>query len=296
MNTRQLQYAITLAKVRNFSQVADMLNISQPALSKQIINLEGELGLKIFDRSTTPLSLTAAGEHFIQQAEELCYREEQLLRSMEQFRSGEAGRLTIGISPFRCMYMIPHIIKKVRDRFPGVQIVLHETGSDTLRKEAAEGKYDLAIVNLPVDDTVLEVTPLEADTLVLAVPKALCSGLPAGGEVDFSLCRDLPFVVVGQNQEMRRLFDQLCAGADFHPRVAAEVVGLSTAWALAHAGVGAAVLPLQFVSSASFDENLILFTLKGNHFTRQPVIVRRKGQYLSQYAAYAIELLTGLTK
>ena len=296
MNTRQLQYAITLAKVRNFSQVADMLNISQPALSKQIINLEGELGLKIFDRSTTPLSLTAAGEHFIQQAEELCYREEQLLRSMEQFRSGEAGRLTIGISPFRCMYMIPHIIKKVRDRFPGVQIVLHETGSDTLRKEAAEGKYDLAIVNLPVDDTVLEVTPLEADTLVLAVPKALCSGLPAGGEVDFSQCRDLPFVVVGQNQEMRRLFDQLCAGADFHPRVAAEVVGLSTAWALAHAGVGAAVLPLQFVSSASFDENLILFTLKGNHFTRQPVIVRRKGQYLSQYAAYAIELLTGLTK
>ena len=273
-----------------------MLNISQPALSKQIINLEGELGLKIFDRSTTPLSLTAAGEHFIQQAEELCYREEQLLRSMEQFRSGEAGRLTIGISPFRCMYMIPHIIKKVRDRFPGVQIVLHETGSDTLRKEAAEGKYDLAIVNLPVDDTVLEVTPLEADTLVLAVPKALCGGLPAGGEVDFSLCRDLPFVVVGQNQEMRRLFDQLCAGADFHPRVAAEVVGLSTAWALAHAGVGAAVLPLQFVSSASFDENLILFTLKGNHFTRQPVIVRRKGQYLSQYAAYAMELLTGITK
>ena len=296
MNTRQLQYAITLAKVRNFSQVADMLNISQPALSKQIINLEGELGLKIFDRSTTPLSLTAAGEHFIRQAEELCYREEQLLRSMEQFRSGEAGRLTIGISPFRCMYMIPHIIKKVRDRFPGVQIVLHETGSDTLRKEAAEGKYDLAIVNLPVDDTVLEVTPLEADTLVLAVPKALCGGLPAGGEVDFSQCRDLPFVVVGQNQEMRRLFDQLCAGADFHPHVAAEVVGLSTAWALAHAGVGAAVLPLQFVSSASFDENLILFTLKGNHFTRQPVIVRRKGQYLSQYAAYAIELLTGLTK
>ena len=184
----------------------------------------------------------------------------------------------------------------VSRKFPGVQIVLHETGSDTLRKEAAEGKYDLAIVNLPVDDTVLEVTPLEADTLVLAVPKALCGGLPAGGEVDFSLCRDLPFVVVGQNQEMRRLFDHLCAGADFHPHVAAEVVGLSTAWALAHAGVGAAVLPLQFVSSASFDENLILFTLKGNHFTRQPVIVRRKGQYLSQYAAYAIELLTGLTK
>jgi len=296
MNTRQLQYAITLAKVRNFSQVADMLNISQPALSKQIINLEGELGLKIFDRSTTPLSLTAAGEHFIRQAEELCYREEQLLRSMEQFRSGKAGRLTIGISPFRCMYMIPRIIKSVRDRFPGVQVVLHETGSDTLRKEAAEGKYDFAIVNLPVDDSALEVTPLEADTLVLAVPNGLRGDLPEGGEVDFARCRDLPFVAVGQGQELRQLFDRLCANAEFHPNIAAEVVGLSSAWALAHAGVGAAVLPLQFVSSAAFDENLTLYTLRGSSFTRQPVIVRRKGQYLSEYAAYAIGLLTAANK
>ena len=292
MNTRQLQYAITLAKVRNFSQVADMLNISQPALSKQIINLEGELGLKIFDRSTTPLTLTAAGEHFIRQAEELCYREEQLLRSMDQFRSGEAGRLTIGISPFRCMYMIPHIIKQVRDKFPGVQVVLHETGSDTLRAEAAEGKYDFAIVNLPVDDTVLEITPLEADTLVLAVPNALRRELPEGSEVELSQCRDLPYVVVGQNQELRQLFDHLCAAAQFHPNIAAEVVGLSSAWALAQAGVGAAVLPLQFVSGASFHKDLTLFTIRDSHSVRQPVIVRRKGQYLSPYAAYAIELLT----
>ena len=66
MNSRQLQYAIALSEIRNFSQVAEKLNISQPALSKQILSLENELGVKLFDRATTPLLVTPAGQQFIQ--------------------------------------------------------------------------------------------------------------------------------------------------------------------------------------------------------------------------------------
>lgn len=294
MNSRQLQYAIELAKVRNFSQLAEKLNITQPSLSKQILSLENDLGVKLFDRTTTPLELTPAGEFFIYKAKELLYKEEQLFHTMEKFKNGEEGQLVIGISPFRCTYIIPDIVKKVRDRFPGVRVVLHEAGSDTLRKEAEEGKFDFAIVNLPVDDSVLEVTPIEGETLVLAVPKELCSliGNSDEKELDFQNCSSLPFVVVGQNQEMRQLFDKLCAGAGFKPNIVSEVVGLNTAWALAHAGVGATLLPLQFVSYANFDNNLNLYKLKGNVSHRQPVIIRRKGQYLSDYAKYAIDILT----
>ncbi len=293
MNTKQIQYALALSETLSFSQVAEQLGISQPALSKQIQHLEKELGVKLFDRSFNPVVLTPAGEYFIRNARELVYKEEQLHKALARFQSGERGRLVIGISPFRCMYLIPRIVKKVRDRFPGVQVVLHEIGSDVLRKEAAEGKYDFAVVNLPVDESVLEATPIEPDTLVLAVPNALCATLPAeNGMVDFAACRDLPFVVVGQNQEMRQLFDKLCASADFHPNIVAEVVGLISAWALTHAGVGATVLPLQFVSGTSFDENITLYTLKNIDFTRQPMVVRRKGQFLSEYARYAIDLLT----
>jgi len=68
MNSRQLQYAIKLSEVRNFSQVAEQLNISQPALSKQILSLEQELGVKLFDRNTSPLTLTPAGDIFIEEA------------------------------------------------------------------------------------------------------------------------------------------------------------------------------------------------------------------------------------
>ena len=77
LNTRQLEYALRLARVRNFSQVAEELKITQPALSKQILQLESELGVKLFDRNTNPLTLTPAGEHFVQEAQELLYREEK---------------------------------------------------------------------------------------------------------------------------------------------------------------------------------------------------------------------------
>lgn len=293
MNTRQLQYAITLAKVRNFSQVAEMLHISQPALSKQIINLEGELGLKIFDRGTTPLTLTAAGEYFIREAEALCYREEQLLRSMEQFRTGEAGRLTIGITPFRSSYLIPKVVKKIRDQYPGVQVKLHEAGSAQLRADAQEGKFDFAVVNLPVDEAALDVMPLESDRLVLVVPGEYQHLLRfAGDGLDFRSCRDLPFVVVGHTQEMRQLFDQLCSLAGISANVAAEAVNLTTVWAMTCAGVGAAILPMQFVKSMPRQENTAVVELKDAVYYRQPAVITKRGQYLSDAARYAIEILS----
>ena len=293
MNSRQLQYAILLSEIRNFSQVADNLGISQPSLSKQILALEAELGIKLFDRNHSPMTVTPAGEYFIQEAKELLYKEDQLYKGLDRFKSGENGRLVIGVSPFRALYLMPAIVRQVKARFPGVRVVLHEAAAAQLRKDAVEGKYDFAVLNLPVDESVLDVTPIEPDTLVLAVPASLLHLLPEISDttLDFAQAKDLPFVVLGQSQELRQLFDKLCASADFHPHIAAEVVGVTTAWAMAHAGVGAALLPLQFLSSQHFDSNLHLFTLRSISYTRQPAIVTRRGQYISEYARYAMELL-----
>lgn len=295
MNSRQLQYAIALADVRSFSQVAEKLNITQPALSKQILALEKELNVKLFDRSTTPLTVTPAGEFFIRKAQELLYKEDQLLRSMEDFQSGEAGQLVIGITPFRSSYMIAEVMKKVRDKFPKTQIRLREIGSNILRKEIAEGKYDFAVVNLPVNDALLEVQPLEADKLVVAVPEQMTSLLgnkAATSALTFGDCKNLPFVVVGKTQEMRRLFDSLCASEDIDPEIAAEVVGLNTAWAASFAGVGATLLPKQFVKKQAVGIGLRFYDIKNAIYTRQPAVVTRRGQYLSPAAKYAMELLT----
>ncbi len=292
MNTRHLQYAVLLAKELSFSAAAEKLGISQPALSKQILNLEAELGIKLFERTTASIALTPAGAHFIREVKDILYKENELLRSMEKFKSGEAGELSIGITPFRSSYLVADVINKVRLRFPQTTVKLHEVGSEVLRKEAAEGKYDFAIVNLPVDDAVFNITPLEADKLALVIPKAMEALVSETGDIirDFKSCKDLPFVVVGQTQEMRSLFDKLCVSASFSPVIAAEVVGLTTAKALAFAGVGAAVLPLQFVSADNCD-GVIVKEIKSVSYSRVPVIVTRKGQYISTVAEYAIKLL-----
>lgn len=294
MNSRQLQYAIMLSQTRNFSQVAERLNISQPALSKQILSLENELGIKLFDRTTTPLTITPAGQHFIQGATDLVYKEDQLLRSMERFKSGEAGQLVIGVTPFRSSYLIPGVVKELRAAFPHIQVKLQEAGSDILRKEAAEGKFDFAVVNLPVDESVLDIIPLESDRLVLVIPQQYQRLLPLTDdcrEIDFPACKDLPFVVVQKTQEMRRLFDKLCTANDFYPNIAAEVVSLTTAWSMACAGVAATILPLQFVSHNTLNSNVSIVNLKDAVYTRQPAIVTKRGQYLSDAAKYAIALL-----
>lgn len=295
LNFRQLQYAVMLSETGSFSQLAEKLNITQPALSKHILSLEKELGIQLFNRSIAKITPTAAGEFFLREAKEILYKEDQLIRSMEQFKSGDKGQLVIGITPFRSSYLIPKIVKKLQIEFPGIQVKLIEEGTELLRKDAADGKFDFAIVNLPVDETMLDVTFIEPDRLVLVVPNEIINNysvLKGKTEIDFKDCKDLPFVVVGQGQEMRILFDKLCISNNIKPEIAAEVVGLTTAWEMASSGVAATLLPLQFVNSDSSKREISVIKLKNDVYLRQPAVVVKKGQYLSKYAKYAIELLT----
>ena len=297
MNARQLQYVITLAEVCNFSQAAEKLKISQPALSKQIIALENELGIKLFDRGTTPLYLTPAGEFFVEKAKRLLFEEENLLKTMDRYKNGESGTLTIGIAPFRSLYVMPQIVSKVKEKFPDIKIVLKEHGLAHLQKGLSEGRYDFAIMNLPVDETDFEVIPLEADSIVLAVPNRLLQLIETekisekSGLVDLADCKRLPFVVVGQSQEMRKLFEKLCAKSEIEPNIFVEVTGVTTAREMVREGIAATLLPKQFLQKEAKSADITLFDLKQTEYSRQPAIVLRRGQFVSKYAEFAMELL-----
>ncbi len=297
MNRRQLEYAVRLTEVRSFSKLSEEIGISQPALSKQIGVLEQELGVKLFDRSTSPLTVTPAGAHFAEKAARLVFECDQLRHTMGRFQSGEAGRLTIGVSPFRCQYLMPRIIKALRETFPHVEVVLHEDDSAALRRDVADGKFDFAILNLPVDDSVLEVVPMESETVMLAVPNAMAEHIPSKPcgvyrEVAFADCAHLPFITVGAGQEMRQTFDKICAASDERPTITVQVKSLSAALDMVSAGVGATVLPLPFLQEVLAEKAVTLFTIRDCAYTRNPAVVTRRGQYVSEYARYAIQLLT----
>lgn len=297
MNSRQLQYAVLLAKARSFSHVAEDLGISQPALSKQIIALEEELGVKLFER-TTPLTLTAAGEHFAARAEHLLFEEEQLLKTMERYRTGESGKLVIGISPSRSIYLMPDFVRAMKKQFPRLQIILREGSTALLHKGICDGLYDFAILNLPVDEMQLDVRPMKQDSLVLAVPQALLPLIPEAPQapdapLDLAACEALPFVTLSPGQELRGQFDKLCAQARLEPDIQLEAGSVIATWAMVREGFGAAVLPLQFIQH-SMDDSVRIFPLRQIAATRQPAVVLKRGQYISPYTEHAIGLLQSM--
>ena len=100
-------------------------------------------------------------------------------------------------------------------------------------------------------------------------------------------------MVVSPGQEMRMLFDKLCVQAGIEPDIVAEVVGLTTAWTMVRNGVAATLLPQQFVSKS--EAGVRLFEISDPVDLRQPAIVIKRGQYLSDYARFAIQQLTGKT-
>lgn len=297
MNSRQLQYAIVLSESLNISNAADKLNITQPALSKQILSLEKELGVVLFNREISPLKLTPAGECFIREAKEILFREENLKHSMEDFKSGEKGRITIGISPFRAAYFLSDIIEVLQEKFNGLQVVLRETDSTQLQKEAIEGLVDFAIINLPVDTALLDIIPLEPEPLVLVVPQKyainLKENVKSKGLTSISLsdCEGIPFIALSRVQELRKLFDKLCITSRFTPNITTEVVGITTAWNLALAGIGATILPYNLIISKGANDKVAVFKIKNSASTRKPAIVMSKNQYISKYAKEAIELI-----
>lgn len=301
MNSRQLQYVLLLSKELNFSQVAEQLNITQPALSKQIMALEKELDVKLFDRSTIPLTLTPAGERFVADAKELIFREEQLKRSMEDFKNEKKGRLEIGVSPFRCLHFMPAIIEKLREQFPDLQIVLHETNSNQLHKLAIDGVLDFVIMNLPVDEALLDIIPLKPERLVLAVPENLKHLVPEVTQkgdilpfINLGNCEKLPFITVSPQQELRQLFDKLCMTMGLRAEITTEVIGITSAWAMAKAGVGATILPFQFIEDNPIKDNLNYYLIDNESTLRHPAVITRKGQHISKYANAAIEILKNI--
>lgn len=296
MNSRQLKYAIELSRSLNFSLVSEQLGISQPALSKQILALENELGVKLFDRSSNPLKLTAAGEFFIARAKQLLLDEDMLIDSMAQYKSGNRGQIVIGSTPFRSQYLLAKAAREFIDFYPNVKIILKEQDSSQLRQDTIDGKYDFAIVNLPVDKSVLDVIPLEADTLVLVIQQELANkylspNIRNASVIKLSDCKNIPFVTLGKEQELRQLFDKQCAFENYTPNISMEVKGISTAYEMCVAGIGATLLPKQFMEYKGTNNGTYSFLLEHPLYTRCPAIVRRKGQYVSEYAKTFIDLL-----
>lgn len=168
---RQLRAFAAVATELNFGRAAERLRLSQPALSQTIKQLEATLELRLFDRDTRHVGLTAAGVLLLQDVIELLDRYEALISRSRDIAKGRRGTLKVGYLIGAAVDLVPSIIRAFGEQFPDVTLLLKEY--DFSSPEAGiRGEVDVSILRPPIESTAVELTTLLEEPCVACVPES----------------------------------------------------------------------------------------------------------------------------
>ena len=171
MNLRDLKYLVALADHRHFGKAAEASHVSQPTLSTQIRKLEEELGVTLIERAPRKVMLTPAGRDAAERARRIVAEVEQMKESARRSQDPEAGTVRLGIFPTLGPYLLPHVVPRIRERFPQLELLLVEEKSEVLLARLREGRLDAGLLALPVHDEQLHAEFLFEEPFLLAVPE-----------------------------------------------------------------------------------------------------------------------------
>jgi DNA-binding transcriptional LysR family regulator len=295
MELRQLQYMLKVAEERSFSKAAQKLYLSQPSLSQCIQRIEQQLGLPLFDRSTTPLSLTYAGEVFVETARRMLNLNHQLQTQIQEIVDFKKGRLTVGISNTRGSFFLPNILPLFCKKFPGIELILEEGTLAELEDLAMKGVTDLSFVTLPLSTPHFICEPLLTENIVLVVPRShplykLASNRPPWPQIHLADLREEPFILLKKGRNLRKIADQCFINSGLNPRIIFESQSPETVLSLVKAGMGITFGTDVLAQFGAFPDQIAFFTLDEPLPSRTFAVVYRKERYLSRAALEFIAL------
>jgi DNA-binding transcriptional LysR family regulator len=236
---RQLEVFAAAARAPSFTQAAGMLGISQPALSETIRRIEQELGVRLFERTTRKVALTADGRALAGLAEEVVRDVRSGLRDIAE-RGARRPRIAIALLPSIASAILPQAVAGLRAQYPEAEVsvfdVLHERAAALVE----EGVADLAVTMRPVGNT-LAFEPLGADRMHLITSR----GHPLAGRTPLAWAALAPFafVALARTTSVRRMVDNAMAAADLALVPRYEVEQIPSAVALVASGLGITALP-----------------------------------------------------
>ena len=172
MNFKHINYVLTVLTEGSITAASKKLFVSQPALSQTIKLIEQDLGAPIFDRSTDPISLTYAGQRYVEAAQAMLDIDRNLRAEIAETKKEVHGRMRVGISSQRGIQLLPLIIPEFVKRYPYVKIDLLEYGSDTLERLTAEGQCDLGLITTTAKPNRLNYVLIENEQVVLMAARS----------------------------------------------------------------------------------------------------------------------------
>lgn len=275
MELNQLRYFTAVAEALSFTEAAERLHVSQPALSYQVKQLENELGARLFDRTSRKVSLTVDGRTFLPLARAVLLKVDEATRVMDERLGVETGQVTFGSIPSIGAYVVPHILASFRRNFPGIEVLLVEDGALALERKLLDGEIDFAIVTEPASPEALDVTPLMTEELLLVVP--LHHPLAERESVALAELTQENFVLLGGSFTLGTLVVDLCRRAGFEPKVAYQAGSLETVKSFVRHDLGIAVLPR--LAMLWPPEDSIVAIPFAVPLSRAITLVRAKGRY-----------------
>lgn len=242
MTFDQIQYFIAIAECNTYFDAAEELNISQSALSKQIIKLEKELGVALLDRSRRKASLTPAGETFYQDALALRRQYETMNRHMKKYQifTGNKNELRVGTLPILTQYGLTAHFRQFTESHPDIHLILDEVEENDLKKGLLSSQYDLIICReqMIADQSDISSVYLADDELVTVLPV----GHPLDGPASLSALADESFILMNRYTSVYQICQALFANVPVHPQIlrTGRVESIISAVAI---GEGVSLLP-----------------------------------------------------
>lgn len=298
MNTRQLEYVLTVAHEKSFSKAAQVLHISQPSLSQYIQRLEDELETQLFDRSSVPLKLTYTGTLFCSTAKECLSLQKQLFAQLKDVANTNSGHISIGVSPYRTTYLLARALHEYRRQYPNIEIELNEQSNYALENLLMEGDVDVAITALPMQNDHLVHKVLFEEKIVLAVPPTGFEHLlPPGADnarlpaVALGLFKDAPFVALSEDYRIYKIMMELCEQAGFSPNIILYCRNIEAVRAMVVEGLGVSLLPYNPYIFSNTRKHPAYYTLNEMFPSREVAVSYKKNRYLSSAAKAFIRIL-----
>lgn len=311
MTSQQIEYVLTLAEQGSFSKAARRLSVTQPSLSQYIINIENQLGTQLFDRSSSPIRLTAAGQAYVRTAAQIKALEENLHNEISDMSDLRTGSLRIGSTIFRASCMLPRSITEFCHRYSGVNVSVMEAGSQQLLEYVLSGEIDLIVDAGNFDPKLFEAEPLADERLLLAVPhgselvgKLAATPLTAedirSSSMKFLTAKpvELPqlagekMIVCDDGGEFTvEKIDGIFSTVGMTPHYALKVRSVESAFAFVMAQLGSAFLPDSLVRFGDVSRHPVYYVLPDALAKTDISLVYRKSGYLTKAAReYALLL------
>jgi LysR family carnitine catabolism transcriptional activator len=287
VSVKQLRAFVAVAETGSFAQACEQLNISQPALSMAVKNLEDEVGGSLFLRSTRSLSLSPEGSAFLPTAQRLLRDWSDAFTDLQRLYSLQQGKLTIAAMPSFASTRLPAVLATYRQQFPNIDIAVRDIVMEELIEALRAGRVELGVAFEPDDSEGLEFEALFTDRFVAVLPEA--HPLLTRSRLRIKDLLGDTVITLNRGSSTRRWTEDAFARESLSPPAIFEAFQLTTVGAMVAAGLGVALVPA-LCEEQMHQLGARCKPISGRCIERRVGIIRRRRQQLSS-AAVAMRAL-----